>query len=417
MGEASDHNAADGRLERLDPVTMAEALLLTLDRGQLSAIEAVPIEGGVRVRGERAGHEVVLGDLSSELGEALTARLALLAGLDLAGADEQLGRIRTSTPNRAVSVEHLVAMRDTGSGRLVEVRALVGAAMTPSAHPKDAAASRSLGTYTLHEEIGRGGMGVIYRGEHLTLQKPVAIKVLHRGMAEGAETATRLIMEARAACRARHPAIVDVSDIGRLPDGRTFLVMELVEAPTLDVLLGHGPLPVERVLRIAGQVASALAAACEAGVVHHDIKPGNLFVLPGDRVKVTDFGVARMRIELADTSSAEGVSGTAWYMSPEQASAGPTDSRSDLYSLGVVMFEMLTGRVPFDGERLVDILNAHMTMPVSSLVGPTGLVAPPVEAIVRRALEKNPNDRYASPTEMMRAIEQAARMLEEETNR
>lgn len=402
-------------LERLDPVTMAEALLLTLERGQLTAIDVTPAPAGHRVRGERAGHGVVLGELPDELGEALSARLALLAGLDLATSQEQLGRIRTRRPEHVATVEHLVAIRGTAARRSVEVRTLVNDAVLPARAGE--AANRSLGTYTLLEEIGRGGMGVVYRGEHLALQKPVAVKVLHHGIVQGAESATRLIMEARAACRARHPAIVDVSDIGRLADGRTFLVMELVEAPTLDQVLAGGPLAVERVLRIAAQVTDALAAASDAGVVHRDIKPGNIFLLEGDRVKIADFGVARVRVDATDPGGNEGISGTAWYMSPEQASGKPTDSRADLYALGVVMFEMLTGRVPFDGERPLDILTAHLNRPVSSMVGPKGLVHRSVEAIVRRALEKDPADRFQTPTDMLRAIEQATGELEAEARR
>lgn len=416
MRDDAAPRARERALERLDPITMAEALLLTLDRGQIAAIEVTPLRGGHTVRGERAGHGLVLGELSCEQGNALAARLALLAGLDLAMSQEQLGRIRTRRPDRVASVEHLVVVRGTTRGRAVEVRALMGAAAVPSVRTHDVE-NRSIGTYTLLDEIGRGGMGVVYRGEHLTLQKPVAIKVLHHGIVQGAEAATRLIMEARAACRARHPAIVDISDIGRLSDGRTFLVMELVEAPTLDVVLADGPLAVDRVLRIAGQVTNALAAASEAGVVHRDIKPGNLFVLSDDRVKVADFGVARMHVETADPIVTERVSGTAWYMSPEQASGRPTDSRSDLYALGVVMFEMLTGRVPFDGERVVDVLTAHLTQPVSTMVGPAGLIEPRVEAIVRQALQKDPEDRFETPAAMMQAIEQVARALAENASR
>ena len=403
MGEGTGRT-----LSRLHPVEMAETLLLTLDRGQLTSIDVAPSGNAHRVRGERAGETVVLGELPEQLGDALTARFALIAGLDLAMSEEQLGRIRTRRREGEGSVEHLVAVRGTAGGRTVEVRALVSDVVPVRTDH----ANRSLGTYALLDEIGRGGMGVVYRGVHLTLEKPVAIKVLHHGVVQGAEAATRLIMEARAACRARHPAIVDVSDVGRLSDGRTFLVMELVEAPTLDVLLADGPLAPDRVLRIAGQVASALAAASEAGIVHRDIKPANLFVLPDDRVKVTDFGVARVRAEAAEASGPKGVAGTAWYMSPEQASARPVDSRSDLYSLGVVMFEMLTGRVPFDGDRVVEILAAHLSRPVSSMVGPAGLVPEPVQAVVRRALAKSPDDRWASPAAMAHAIGEAARGLE-----
>jgi eukaryotic-like serine/threonine-protein kinase len=415
MAEAKTPAGGDRRLEDLDPVVMAEALLLTLDRGQLTAIEVTSRAGGHGVRGERSGFGVVLAELSCDLGDALVSRLALLANLDLAVAEEQLGRIRTRQPGRPLPVEHLVAVRNTAAGRALEMRSLMLDA-EPSARSRGTT-SRSLGTYMLHEEIGRGGMGVVFRGEHLTLQKPVAIKVLHHGIVRGAEAATRLIMEARAACRARHPAIVDVSDIGRLPDGRTFLVMELVEAPTLDAVLAEGPLSVDRALRIAGQVASALEAASEAGVVHRDIKPGNLFLLADDRIKITDFGVARVLAEDADPSTAERMSGTAWYMSPEQASGDPTDARSDLYALGILMFEMLTGRVPFDGEHPAKIRAAHLTQPVSSMVGPAGLIDPRVEAIVRKALEKARDDRFATPAEMSQAIEQAARALAGEVTR
>jgi eukaryotic-like serine/threonine-protein kinase len=409
MSEASPPSMPTRGLERLDPVTMAEVVLLALNRGQLTTVGVTPGGSGYEVLGERAGHGVLLGDLPAALGDALTARLTLLAGLDPAASEEQVGRIRTRRSNCATSVEHLVAMRGTGSARFVEVRSIVGTTAQAAAPDH---ANRSLGTYTLLEEIGRGAMGVVHRGEHLMLQKPVAIKVLHHGIAHGAEAATRLIMEARAACRARHSAIVDISDVGRLSDGRTFLVMELVEAPTLDIVLAKGPLTVDRALHVAGQVTQALMAASDAGVVHRDIKPGNLFLLEDDRVKVADFGVARIRVESDASNAPEKVAGTAWYMAPEQALGKPPDPRSDLYALGVVMFEMLTGRVPFDGERALDVLTAHIHHPVSSMVGPEGLIPPPVEVVVRRALEKNPDDRFESPAQMLRALEDAAAALE-----
>ncbi|WP_373047482.1 serine/threonine-protein kinase [Vulgatibacter sp.] len=403
-----DEAPANGGLAGLDPVLLAEALLLSLDRGQLAAVEVRPDASGFQVVGERAGSDLLLDVLPLPLGDALAARLALLAGLDIAREEEQLGRIRTRRAGISHAAEHLISMRRTDAGRSVEVRALV----TPSlASAGSGPANRSLATYELRDEIGRGGMGVVYRGEHQVLQKPVAIKVLHHGLVRGAEAATRLIMEARAACRARHPAIVDVSDIGRLPDGRTFLVMELVEAPTLDVVLAAGPLPVARVLRIAAQLAGALVAAAEAGVVHRDIKPGNLFLLPGDRVKVADFGLARIRRDAGDSSSPGGVAGTAWYMAPEQAAGLPADARSDLYALGVVMFEMLTGRVPFDGDAPAAVFAAHRSRAVGAIVGPEGLVPPAVDAIVHRALEKDARDRFATPAAMLAAIEAAASTL------
>lgn len=409
MVEGGGSESEDRDLAKLDPVTMTQVLLLTLARGQLDAIEVTPSAGGGLVRGERAGHGVTLANLSSEAADALTARISLLAGLDLSVESEQLGRLRTSVAGDSGTTEHLVAVRGPRAARTVEVRALVRETLVSTR--ADGAENRSIGTYELGEEVGRGGMGVVYRGEHLTLQKPVAIKVLHHGIGAGGEAATRLLMEARAACRARHPAIVDVTDIGRLPDGRTFLVMELVEAPTLDIVLRDGPLEVGRVMRIAAQVTSALAAAAGAGVVHRDLKPGNLFLLPDDAVKITDFGVARVRSVELEPSTTSGIAGTAWYMSPEQALGRPTDTRSDLYALGVVMFEMLTGRVPFDGESTADILAAHRTQPVSALVGPAGLVGPEVQAIVKRALEKEPENRFQTPGEMLRSIEAAGQSL------
>jgi eukaryotic-like serine/threonine-protein kinase len=415
MGDASVSARGRRSIETLDPATMADALLLTLDRGQLTTFDITPIAGGHRVRGGRAGHEVVLADLPRELGDALVARITLLAGLDPIASEEQLGRIRTCQPDRPAPVEHLVAVRTTAGGRALQARVIVadGSAVART----DGRSSRSLGTYLLGEEVGRGGMGIVYRGEHLTLQKPVAIKVLHHGVVRSDDAAARLVMEARAACRCRHPVMVDVSDVGRLPDGRTFLVMELVEAPTLEAVLEGGPLAVERVLHIAEQVTSALQAASDAGVVHCDIKPANLFLLADDRVKITDFGVARVLAQSGHPSTSTPGAGTAWYMSPEQAAGAPTDARSDLYSLGVVMFELLTGRVPFDAVSTPDILAAHRSQPVPPMVGPEGLIRPEVEAIVRRALEKARDARFRTPAEMSQALEHASRALKEPGDR
>ncbi len=392
---------------QLSPLDLADLLLLALARWYASAVWIEPqAEADHLLRAEREGVTVPLGELPAARADAVAARLALIAQLDLAVPGEQVARVIVGGDEGTPNVQLFVTFRASARGLWVEIRRI------PTVEESAAVASgaAATGPYELLEEIGRGGMGVVYRGLHTVLDKPVAIKVLHRGIDDA--SAARLVTEARAACRARHPSIVDVTDFGRMPDGRPFLVMELVDGETLAARLRRGPLPTAEALGIALQLADALGAAHEVGVVHRDVKPANVYLSSDGRVKLGDFGVAKLRVPEEGEGPAEPIVGTVWYMSTEQIAGRGVGPASDVYSLGCVMFEMLTGRVPYDGENVPQILDGHLSRPLPPVVGPQGRVPEAVERVVHRAMSKAPAERYPSGRELALELEAVVKASE-----
>ena len=218
--------------------------------------------------------------------------------------------------------------------------------------------------YRVEDEIGRGGMGVVYRAVDTGLGRRAAIKLLPPDATGDSERHRRFIQEARAASALNHPNIVTIYEVGE-HEGTTFIAMELVDGLPLDTLLAKGPLPLATALDYATQTAAALEAAHAAGIVHRDIKPANIMITGDGRVKVLDFGLAKLieRPAAEATMSAFDtmpgiVVGTAAYMSPEQAQGRPVDARSDVFSFGVVLYEMLTGQRPFAGGSSAALISA-----------------------------------------------------------
>ncbi len=215
------------------------------------------------------------------------------------------------------------------------------------------------------------------------------------------------MVEARAACRAKHIGIVDVTDFGTLSDGRAYIAMEIVTGPTLAMVLEeHGPLPPSRVLTLASRIAEALHAASLRGVVHRDLTPSNIFVCEDDQPKIGDFGVAKI-IDAQNTdelTATTPVVGTAGYMSPEQGLGEAVDGRSDIYSLGCVMFRMVTGRVPFTGSSLYAVLAQHLNDPPPPMESPHGPVPEVLTRVILRALAKSPAERYQTADELLRDL-------------
>ena len=223
------------------------------------------------------------------------------------------------------------------------------------------------GRYRVDELIGRGGMASVYRGYDLTLGRPVAIKILQRDLADDGTFRTRFRHEAQAASRMSHPTIVRVYDAGEdVVDGRPlpYIVMELVEGTTLRDIIAAGPVPQADAVRYADGILEALEYSHRAGVVHRDIKPGNVMVTERGQVKVMDFGIARAVSDSSSTvAETTAIIGTASYFSPEQAKGEPVDARADLYSAGVVLYELLTGRPTFRGESTVAVAYQHVSEP------------------------------------------------------
>lgn len=274
--------------------------------------------------------------------------------------------------------------------------------------------------YKVISRIGEGGMGLVYEAEHTVIEKRVAMKILREDFSRRPEVVERFRQEAKSASRIGHENIVDISDFGTTPHGSSYFVMEYLEGEDLaNVLAREGTLPIERIANILLQCCRALGAAHAKGIVHRDIKPENVFLVTRgkrrDFVKIVDFGIAKMSD--IETEGAPGrkltktgmIFGTPEYMSPEQAAGKALDHRVDVYALGVILFEGLTGRVPFVGDSFMGILTQHMFEEPPPLrdVNPRVSTSSEMEMVIYKALAKDPDQRYGSMTELEDAITEA----------
>lgn len=263
--------------------------------------------------------------------------------------------------------------------------------------------------YELEELIGGGGMADVYRAKDLLLNRPVAVKILHEQFKQDKEFIEKFQREAQAAARLSHPNIVNIYDVG-VADGDHYIVMEYVPGRTLkDRIRQEGHLPVGESLRIAREISEALAHAHANNLVHCDIKPHNILMMPDGHAKVADFGIARAVTESTMTYSGN-VVGSVHYFSPEQAKGTMITPKSDVYSLGVVLYEMLTGKLPFTGETPVSIAVKHLQDEPVSVRQLNPSIPPVVEALVARAMSKDPALRPTS-AEFVQEIQHAERMI------
>ena len=284
---------------------------------------------------------------------------------------------------------------------------------------------KTLSHYTILEQLGAGGMGVVYRARDTRLNRSVAFKVLPPDLTSDPERRARFLQEARSASAVTHPAIAQIYDVDEV-DGIAFIAMELVEGQTVRQLVANRELDLLGAVEVAVQVAEGLGKAHDAKIVHRDIKSDNIMVTPDGHAKILDFGLAKPfgAVEPAADEDPQAtvrrtlmtnpgmVVGTLAYMSPEQARSRPVDQRSDLFSLGIVLYEMVAGQLPFHGESALDTLHAiafEESRPVSTL---RANVPPSLQRVVARCLRKQPQDRYESAEALVRDLRAVGRELD-----
>lgn len=274
--------------------------------------------------------------------------------------------------------------------------------------------------YYVEERLGSGGMGKVYRARHLSMDRPVAIKFLHQRFSEDEAARLRLLTEARAAVALHHSNAVSVTDFGQTVEGWVYIVMELLEGRTLrEIVTREAPLETARATSIMLQASDAVAAAHQAGIIHRDLKPSNILITQSaDQpavVKVLDFGIAKFFAGNDDDESAPAqantVIGTPRYMSPEQHNGSELTPATDVYSLGVILYEMLTGMVPFSGATPAEIAQKHANIPPHSPREVVAAIPEDVERIVLHALEKQPSDRPPNAAEFRRELLETAERL------
>ena len=273
----------------------------------------------------------------------------------------------------------------------------------------------TLAQYTIIAQIGAGGMGEVYRARDSRLDREVAIKLLPGEVLSNSDRLKRFEQEARATSALNHPNILTVHDFGEY-EGSPFIVAELLDGEELRQRLDAGPIPLRKVTDYAQQIINGLSAAHEKGIVHRDLKPENLFITKDDRVKILDFGLAKLRAPKPEAGSSEDetrkaitnpgvVMGTVGYMSPEQVRGQATDHRSDIFSFGAILHEMITGRRAFHRDTMAETMSAILREEPPELTESNPNVSPALERIVRRCLEKKTDRRFQSTSDLGFALE------------
>jgi serine/threonine protein kinase len=365
---------------------------------------------------QQQNHTLASVTIPAALGMAAIARLAFLCEIDLLTTRSRTGSTRLRWGERECE---LVLTLRPGAGLRAEATLLRRAprlVLTEQRYAELAVGER-VDHYRILAKLGAGGMGSVYKAEHAALGRVYALKVLQGAvLARDKDASERFLREARAASRIRHPNIVDVFDFGYLRDGRPYFVMELLSGTSLGDLIDRGALMPDQAVAIARQLGGALAAAHERGVVHADVTPSNVLICEGEanEVKLVDFGLAELRdgLERPAEPSTEYVLGTPCYISPEQIRGLGATEQSDQYSLGIVLYEMLTGHPPFQDRNVRELCLKHLREAMPEVRGPHGPMPPEINALLTRALAKTPSQRYPSIRALLLDLENIESVVE-----
>jgi serine/threonine protein kinase len=273
---------------------------------------------------------------------------------------------------------------------------------------------QTVGNYKITAKLGEGGMGVVYLAEHPVIGKKVAMKAIHPELARNPEVVSRFMIEAKSVNQIGHEHIVDISDFGRTPDNEFYFVMEFLQGQAMAERLKQVvKMPPAQALNIVAQVADALSASHQHGIIHRDLKPENIYLVTKganrDFVKVLDFGLAKLTSggdeKVSHKTRTGSVMGTPFYMAPEQCEGRASiDHRADIYSLGVILFEMLSGKVPFGGEGYGEIIVKHITQPAPSVREIAPELSPAIDLILHRAMAKKPDERFQTMADLQTAL-------------
>ncbi|HEY1813377.1 MAG TPA: serine/threonine-protein kinase [Kofleriaceae bacterium] len=346
-------------------------------------------------------------------GAATIARLAIIAGLDLTAPNASSAVTKVRTGDRDADV--VITIRP-GHGLRAELVVLKRARSKPAVLQSAATqVGAVIGNYKIVERLGEGGMGTVFAVEHIVLGRAYALKVLRSPVFQRDPTASaRFLREARAAARVRHPNIGDVFDFGHLGDGRPYFVMELLEGESLADRVSRGALDPADVVAIGRQLASALAAVHDHGVVHADVTPSNALIIGDDpiRAKLIDFGLAAIAGEVSFDENAEFVLGTPAYISPEQLRGLPATDRSDQYGLGCVLFELLAGHPPYAHRELRELCMMHIEAPIPAVKSASGPLPPKLGEAITTCLQKSPQQRFPSMHALVASLDEAARVTD-----
>jgi eukaryotic-like serine/threonine-protein kinase len=314
--------------------------------------------------------------------------------IDACGSDQDLRN----------EVEHLIDAH-LQSGAFIETPIFKEAAKAIAAEENLLQIGRQIGVYKILKEIGRGGMGEVYLAEDTRLDRKVALKILPPDMAIDHERMRRFMREAKAASAIDHPGIVHIYEINQSGSVH-FIAMQYIEGQTLQSLLNGKPLSIQEFLNYAVPLTDAISAAHARGITHRDLKPANVMITNKDEIKLLDFGIARMEKTSDDstaisTTRSGALLGTVGYMSPEQALGKKIDHRSDIFSIGILFYEMATGRLPFSGETPTQTIDKIIHSQPDAISTLNYMVPQDLERIIRKCLEKDPDNRYQSVSKLL----------------